>query len=197
MTRQAFVDWLASLSEDAREAAVEAHLGIDGAADTSLPGDHMLGYHPSGVDPVLRALAEVPVRADDVFIDVGCGRGKVVLLAALVTGAKARGVELQPALVLRARAAAARLGVDARFDCADARDADLEDGTVFYFYTPFTGPVLAVVLERLRRVAERRAIVVCALGFDVTASWLVRRDVDHFWLTIYDSAIDAVAARPR
>jgi SAM-dependent methyltransferase len=197
VTPQALLDWISTLPEDGREAAVEARLGIADGADGALPGEHMLGYHASGVDPVLRALAEVPVRADDVFVDLGCGLGKVVMLAALVTGAKARGIEVQPALVERARAAAARLGIDARFDCADARDADLDDGTVFYLYTPFTGPVLAAVLDRLRGVAERRAIVVCALGHDLAATWLVRRELDHFWLTIYDSVVDGVPARHR
>jgi SAM-dependent methyltransferase len=197
MSRAEMIAWIESLPEDAREAAVEAQLGIDGDAGRSLPGEHMLPYHASGVDPVLRALAEVPVRADDVFIDIGCGRGKVVLLAAIVTGARARGVDVQPELIERARAAAARLGIDARFECADAREADLADGTVFYFYTPFTGPVFAAVLARLRRIAERRAIVVCALGFDITAPWLVRRELDHFWLTIYDSVIAGVAKGPR
>ena len=150
----------------------------------------MIGYHAAGVAPIVRALLEVPVTAGDVLVDLGSGLGKVVLLARMLTGATARGVEVRPALVDGARAAAARLGVDARFTCADAREADLDDGTVFFLYAPFTGPVLASVLSRLEAVARARPIDVCALGLDLErlASWLVPRTIDAFWLTIYDSA---------
>jgi hypothetical protein len=64
------------------------------------------------------------------------------------------------------------------FSCGDVRDADLEHGAaiaspgasanfVFFLYAPFTGPVLDEVSKRLRAVAERRAITVCALGVEV------------------------------
>jgi SAM-dependent methyltransferase len=142
-------------------------------------------------------LVEAPVRPEDVLFDLGAGLGKVLLVARLLTGATVCGVELQPALVERARAAAARLGVDAEFVCGDARTANLESGTVFYLYAPFTGSVLAEVLARLRLVAARRAIVICALGIDLqrAAPWLVPRASDSFWLTVYDSVISGVSPR--
>jgi SAM-dependent methyltransferase len=188
--------WLASLPPGARDAALEDRLGFSAAdASAAAPGEHMIGYHASGVASVVRALREVPVSPDDVFVDLGSGLGKVVILAAMLTGATARGIELQAALVERARSCATRLGIGARFAAEDARDARLDDGTVFFLYVPFTGPVLAAVLERLGAVAARRAIVVCALGVDLHAPWLVRRDLDAFWLAIYDS--DVPGAEPR
>jgi SAM-dependent methyltransferase len=164
--------WLASLPPHARDAAAEDYLGIGGvpAPSSSSPGDHLVGYHASGVASVVRALVEVPVDAGDVVIDLGAGLGKVVFLAHLLTTATARGIEIQPALVKRARAAAAALGVHVGFTLGDARHADLDDGTVFFLYAPFTGPVLADVVRRLHAVAERRAIVVCALGIDLDRS---------------------------
>ena len=140
----------------------------------------------------------MPVATDDVFVDLGAGLGKVVMLARLLTGATARGIEIQPVLVDRARAAASALGIDASFTEADVRDADLDDGTVFFLYAPFTGPVLADVLERMHAVAKRRSIVVCALGVDLErdARWLAPRPSDAFWLTIYDSMVPGVPARP-
>jgi SAM-dependent methyltransferase len=145
----------------------------------------------------VRALIEAPVRVDDVVIDLGAGLGKVVLLAHLLTGATTRGIELQPALVERAREAARRLGASARFTHADVRDADLDDGTVFFLYLPFTGPALTRVLQRLHAIAKRRAIVVCSLGLDLDreASWLVRRPIDSFWLALYDSSVPRARRR--
>jgi SAM-dependent methyltransferase len=144
-------------------------------------------------------LIEVPVVADDVVVDLGAGLGKVVLLARLLTGATAHGIELQPALVHRARQAAARHALDVRFSKGDARNAPLDDGTVFFMYLPFTGPVLSEVVGRLRTVATRRAIVVCSLGVDIDreAPWLCRRPLDSFWLAIYDSVTRDVPPRPR
>ncbi len=192
------LDWLASLPPGERDAAVEDHLGIAAESPSSTPpGEHLIGYHASGVAPVVRMLMEVPVVADDVVVDLGAGLGKVVMLARLLTGATARGIELQPALVARAREAAARRGLDVGFTSGDVRDADLDDGTVFFLYVPFTGPVLAEVLRRLQAVASRRPIVVCSLGLELDreARWLVRRPVDAFWLTVYDSVTPGACPR--
>jgi SAM-dependent methyltransferase len=188
---------LAALPPAERDAEVERYLGIAEGADSTAPGAGLIGYHASGVAPIIHALVEVPVGRDDVVVDLGAGLGKVVLLASLLTGARSRGIELQPALVQRARSAAARLGVPVEIAQGDVRDAPLEDGTVFFLYAPFHGPVLRDVFGRLRAVASRRAIVVCALGVDLgrEAPWLVPRPIDSFWLSIYDSRVEGASPR--
>jgi SAM-dependent methyltransferase len=191
--------WLASLPPLRRDAAIEEHLGIARHPSDRPPSEHLIGYHASGVAPIVRTLLEVPVVADDVFVDLGAGLGKVVLIARLLTGASARGIELQPALVHRAREAAVRRAVDVTFIEGDAREVDLDVGTVFFLYLPFTGPVLSEVMRRLRGVASRHAIVVCSLGLDLDgeAPWLSRRPIDSFWLAIYDSVTPDVPPRPK
>ncbi|HEY4158910.1 MAG TPA: class I SAM-dependent methyltransferase [Polyangiaceae bacterium] len=197
MQAREFLARLARLPPSERDAVCEELLGIREQPSVAPPGEHLIGYHASGVAAIVRLLLEVPVVEDDVVIDLGSGLGKVVLLAKLLTGATARGVELQEALAARARLAAVSCGLDVRFVCADARHAPLDDGTVFFLYLPFTGLVLLEVLARLRAVATRHAIVVCTLGLDLAreAPWLVRRDVESFWLDIYDSAEPKVARR--
>ena len=192
------LDWLASLPPNERDTAVEEYLQISGPLPSSAPpGEHLIGYHASGVAAIVRALVGVPVTSDDVVIDLGAGLGKVVMLAHLLTGATARGIEIQPALVDRANAAASRLGIDVRVTEADARSANLADGTVFFLYAPFERPVLSHVLRRLRAVAAQKPIVVCGLGIELDrdASWLSPRRTDTFWLTIYDSVVPGVPPR--
>jgi SAM-dependent methyltransferase len=191
--------WLACLPPDERDAAAEERLGISLAANSTPPGEHLIGHHASGVAPIVRTLIEVPVLADDVVLDLGSGLGKFVLLARLLTGATVRGVELQPSLVERARCASEALGIEVELIQGDARDAPIDDGNVFFLYAPFTGPVLEAVALRLRAVAQTRAIVVAALGVDLArvAPWLVPRQTDSFWLSIYDSAEPGVPPRPR
>ena len=108
-----------------------------------------------------------------------------------------RGIEIQPALVERARRVSTELRLDVSYIQADARHADLADGTVFFLYVPFTGSVLRDVLRNLRRVATDHAIVVCSLGVDLDreAPWLSRRPSDSFWLTLYDSVLPSVPER--
>jgi SAM-dependent methyltransferase len=183
--------WLASIPLPDRDAAVEEHLGIRDAAPWPAPGEYLVAYQPSGVAAIVRMLIEVPVSADDVVLDLGSGMGKVAILASLLTGATARGVELRPELVERAREAAARARADrVTFEQGDARQTRIDDGTVFFLYAPFRGPVMVDVLGRLRALAARRPIVVATLGVDVerAAPWLVRRPLDAFWLAIYDGA---------
>lgn len=195
--------WLASVPLAHRDAAVEERLGIRDASSWPAPGEHLVAYQPSGVAAIVRMLIEVPVSADDVVIDLGAGMGKVAILASLLTGATARGVELQPELVEKAREAAGRVGaLRAKFEQGDARGACIDDGTVFFLYAPFRGPVMDEVLRRLHAQAMRRPIVVVTLGVDVErmAPWLVRRPLDAFWLAIYDGAGPvgrAPLARPR
>ncbi len=201
MTPAALLGWLADLPVDGRDPAFERLVGIDGGSPSRTPpGEGLVGYHASSVSAVVRALYEIPLGEDDVFVDLGAGLGKVVFLVAMLTPARVRGVELQTALVLRARRAAEALGLGARvtFDEADARDAPLGDGTVFFLYAPFTGDALARVLVRLRAVAVDHAVVVVALGVDLAraSSWLVARPLDSFWLAIYDSTPAASCPPP-
>jgi SAM-dependent methyltransferase len=188
MTGAELLAWLAGMAPALRDAAVETYLGISQPVSEAAPADHLLGYQASGVAAIVQTLVGVPVTEDDVVVDLGAGLGKVLLLARLLTGAAAHGVEIQGDLVQRARGAAGTLRLDVDFVEADAREADLHEGTVFYLYLPCTGPALAGVLERLRGVAERKPIVVCALGVDLDrqAPWLKPRPSDTFWLTIYD-----------
>jgi hypothetical protein len=185
------VEWIARIPPGERDEAVEALLGVprDVPGIEAVDGD-FVPYTPSGVAPVVRAMFDAPVTASDVLVDLGAGLGKVVLLAHLLSGARCRGVELQPELAERSASSARALGLsDVSFVAADARAAEIADGTVFFLYLPFRGAVLATVLERLRRVAERHPIVVCALGFELRGhEWLSLRPSDAFWLSVYDAS---------
>jgi hypothetical protein len=189
--------WLSRRAPAERDAALEALLGIGEAGWQDPIGQDRMGYMPCAVSPVVRAVLDVPVTADDVFVDLGAGLGKAVMTVHLLTGARARGVELQPALVRRASDAARDLGLNGvSFEASDALDADLDDATVLFLYIPFTGDVLAGVMKRIEIVARRRPLVLCTLGFDLRGyGWIEPRPSDEFWLSIYDTRGEGVARR--
>jgi hypothetical protein len=88
-----------------------------------------------------------------------------VVLARLVGGVPARGVEYQRSYNDVARQGAANLGVtDVDFVTADVRDADLSGGTIFYLFTPFRGQLMRQALGRLRALAARHPIAICTFG---------------------------------
>jgi hypothetical protein len=156
----------------------------------------MVAYQPTPARAILALVERAAIRPSDVFYDLGSGLGQVVILVALSSGARSRGVEFEPAHCEYARRSAHRLnvaGVD--FIEADVRDAPLDDGTVFFLFTPFRGAMLQKVMERLRAEAATRPIRVCSYGpctaEIASASWLRRRtrgELDEHDVHVFVSA---------
>lgn len=184
---------LADLIRDApprdRDTFVDEMLGFD-----HIPGDSELPrggtpYLPCGVEEILRMVREVPLRPTDTFVDLGSGVGRVAILAHLVSGARAGGIEIQRPLVgvARERVEALRLP-DVTFVLGNVVDVEL-DANVFFLYSPFGGDMLRAVLAKLEALARTRAIVVCTVDMELHAPWLVARRSTSLALTIYDSKI--------
>ena len=93
-------------------------------------------YLPSPPDVVDRMLTLARVAPGDVVYDLGSGDGRIVIAAARKFGARAVGVDIDPALVDRATAAARAAGVADRvtFRVQDALTVDLSDATVVTLY---------------------------------------------------------------
>lgn len=189
MRGAALAEALAAVPFRDRDVFVDAILGIDGPPpDVDLPHG-AVPYLPSGVDEILAMVRDVPLREDDELVDLGSGLGRVVILGHLLSGASARGIELQEHLVRSARACAEALDLAAvSFVHADAAASTL-DGTVFFLYAPFNGAMLARAVARLEEVARRRSIVVCAVDLELReVPWLVPRATSTRSMTLYDAS---------
>ncbi|HVE84004.1 MAG TPA: class I SAM-dependent methyltransferase [Myxococcales bacterium] len=153
-------------------------------------------YLPAGVEEILTMVREAPLRPDDQLVDLGSGLGRVVMLAHLLSGARALGVEIQKPLVQYAAACSGNLGLGGlSFVHADAAETEL-DGSVFFLYSPFNGETLARVMRRLEAVARRRPIVLCAVDLELPSErWLQRRGTSTPSLTLYDSRAPGDAGR--
>ncbi len=114
---------------------------------------------------LLDLVDHTPLTSADVFYDLGSGLGQVVLLVHLLTGVRAKGVEVEPAFCTFAQQQAQSLGLtEVAFINSDARAADYSDGTLFFMFTPFRGQLLQTVLNRLRQEAQQRPIRLCTFG---------------------------------
>ena len=141
----------------------------------------MVGYQPTPARVILTLLDRADIAPTDVLYDLGSGLGWVVILVALLSGARATGIELEPAYCEYAARCARQINAPrVKFIEANAREVPLAGGSVFFMYTPFRGALLQCVLERLRAEAKHRPIRVCTYGPCttelVTADWLRPRD---------------------
>lgn len=96
------------------------------------------GTHSYGETPIT-TFAELAKAAglakEDVFVDLGSGRGKLCFWASLWIGCEARGVEQAPGLVRQSRWLARVFGIPVCFDQGMMEAADLSQATVVYLYT--------------------------------------------------------------
>jgi tRNA G37 N-methylase Trm5 len=135
---------LAPGSSPGRRSALAALLSFALAPRAVLaqgaPGPALPNYGgpfvPTPLEVVERMLELAGVRPDDVLFDLGAGDGRVVIEAARQRGARGVGVELDPVLVERARAAAvvAEVSDRVRFVEGDVLHADVREATVVMVY---------------------------------------------------------------
>jgi SAM-dependent methyltransferase len=181
---------LTRLPPAARDAWVDRVLGLgpppaDGA---ELPTG-CVPYLPCPVDALVRLVERAPVRASDLFVDVGSGVGRAAAVVHLLSGAQVVGVEVQPALVAASRALTARLGLRrisfVQGDAGEPTDA-WADASVFLLYCPFSGARLVKLLANLEPVARTRPIRVCCVDLPLPpCSWLEQTPPASLDLTFY------------
>lgn len=153
------------LGDEPLDRFVEALLGTEGRYDGGAsPGEEMIHYDPSPASASLVLARRGWFDEGETFIDLGSGTGRVVTLGMLLGRGRVVGVEIDEALVEVHRASARRLSLVPDVRVGDARTAELEDGSRFFFFAPFLGSVLEVVLERLRAIARTRTIHVGSWG---------------------------------
>jgi SAM-dependent methyltransferase len=123
--------------------------------ELGLAKESRVDYEPSPLRALGRVLPRREVGPDDVFIDFGCGKGRVVMQAAMYPFRKVIGVELSGALCDIARQNVDR--ARSQFICRDIElvNQDVldysipDDVTIVYFYNPFEGAIFAAVVEKL------------------------------------------------
>lgn len=118
------------------------------------------GLHYQGTSPRLfrEVLDELPVaRKELTFIDIGCGKGRTLLLAAQFGFRHVVGVELSEELAQTARENLRAVGIDGEVHTVDAAHMEFPDGPlVVYLYNPFGEATVKVVLDNLRRSLSER-----------------------------------------
>lgn len=135
-------------------------------------------YEATAEDEFAEALAMIPDPLEDfTFVDLGCGKGRLLILAAHKGFHEVIGVEFAKELVETARRNLSRLGLPGTLLHQDAAEfAFPARNLVVYMYNPFTKEVMSKVLHNLRVSLNGVAYIIykvptCANLFD-QSGWL-------------------------
>ena len=169
---------LARVPPDDREPWIDELFGL-GELPTDGPAlpPGCVPYLPCSLESLQKCLELAAVQANDVFVDIGAGIGRVTMLAHLLTGAEAIGIEIQPALAQMARVLVARMktpGVSVIEGDAAGLLPSLPRGSVFFLYCPFSGDRLERVIDDIATIAATRTVRICTVDLPPLARpWLV------------------------
>jgi SAM-dependent methyltransferase len=114
-------------------------------------------YVPTPWDIARRALDSIDISTHDVFVDYGCGRGRVLVVALRHPFRRVIGIELLPTLAADARRNTAGERERCQVIEGDAAELPLpDDATVIYMFNSFGDESLAQVATRIRESLLRR-----------------------------------------
>jgi SAM-dependent methyltransferase len=145
----------------------EDRLGVEtsgriSSEDLGYTDERNTHYQPSRWRTLKRMLPKRTIGPDDVFLDLGSGMGRVVILAARYPFKRVLGVELSPELhevaVRNLDAVRDRLVCrDVRLEQANALEYEIpDDVTVLFLYNPFHGEIFDAAIASLLRSADRK-----------------------------------------
>jgi SAM-dependent methyltransferase len=183
-----------------------SELGVGHRHDLFIAG--YAGVPPSGFRAAISRWQSVGLRyriEEYTFLDLGCGKGRAVLLASELGFREAVGVELNLGLVDIARAnaaiwtAAGRARSPIRIECRDATEVEWPLGPcLVYLYNPFAEKVMLAVVEAMgERFGDKRDELEIVYQKPEQAA-VLERDFEMVWggvceLTEEDRVSDPVA----
>ncbi|MGA7262551.1 MAG: class I SAM-dependent methyltransferase [Stellaceae bacterium] len=141
--------------------------------------DKAVPYDPAPWRTLRRSLKLGSLRANGfTFVDVGCGKGKVLLSALALSFKRIVGVEFSPVLcrIAKNNLANARFVRQRCFavqvSCSDAVDYPIpNEPTIFFFHNPFTYEVMEIVLGNIIGAQLRtpcpRYLIFCAASSSI------------------------------
>jgi len=130
------------------------HRALDATSENLVRSSH---YQPTKARPLLKLLRKLNLPRDAVFLDIGSGKGRALLIAALFGFKKVIGIEFSNQLCQLARknvetfANIAKSHSPIEIVEADAANYDFRpEHNIFYFFNPFDAVILGKVLDTIR-----------------------------------------------
>lgn len=141
-----------------RELGISTCYGYDHKQDPSLYSDENT-YAPTCYHHLNVMFDFLKLAPEDVLVDIGCGKGRVVLFAATRSLKKVIGIELREVMMSAAKMNLDRLKIkqtEVEIIHDDAATLDYQEGTVFFMYDPFGYKTFRQVISRLKESVTNR-----------------------------------------
>lgn len=161
-----FRDGIGMLINFARDRRADRSFGVTTnrsylLRDHGVEDENYVDYGPITYAALRAAIRALPreLSSEDVFVDFGAGKGRVLLEAATHPIARVIGVEFMPELAEQAEQNLETARESGRFRCdaneivcQDATQFEIPpDATILHFFNPFRGPILDRVVENLAK----------------------------------------------
>lgn len=127
-------------------------------------------YDAADYRAIWHCMRHLRIGPEDVFVDIGCGLGRVLCVFARRRLKKCIGIEYSRTLAAVAQRNAERLRgrrTPIEIWLGDAAEADYSEATIFWLFNPFGPDTLRLLMERIEEslaVAPRRIQVVYLYG---------------------------------
>ncbi len=114
-------------------------------------------YEPTEYCILERLAQSGYITSEDHFLDYGCGLGRSLFFMASRVGCRAAGIDYDYELCEAAIKNLERSKLPEQYKegirivCADARTYQVRDENRFYFFNPFAGEILQIVIGRIRQ----------------------------------------------
>jgi SAM-dependent methyltransferase len=143
----------------------DARYGLHTAEVIEVPGldigdqdkKHAVRYKPTRVRYFQELLSKCPLPRDAVFVDVGCGKGRVLLLAAKHGFRRCVGIELSPTLAETAKENAKKFSAHypnsspIEIHCSNILAYSFHpEENIYHLYWPFDRHITIQFLDKLR-----------------------------------------------
>ena len=178
-------DWQKSRSR--LSALILASVLAMGAATLVIAAQYEEGgdvpYVPTPPEVVEAMLKLADIKNTDFVVDLGCGDGRIVVMAAEKFGARGRGVDLNPVRIKEAEANATKAAVTDRvkFVQGNLFEADVKDATLVTLYLlPDVNLKLRPKLLSDLKVGTR----IVSHSFDM-GDWPPEKKIEMGWRRVY------------
>jgi SAM-dependent methyltransferase len=156
-----------ALSRGVSSAVIDRILNVDTTqtvdlAQLGLDAPDRVNYEPAGWRELRRILRPAEVSGEDVFLDLGSGKGRMILLAARYPFRKVIGVEIAEPLIAVARRNVASCRLRRRCGEIELVNTDIlhygipDDVSIVYMFNPFGGAVFDAAVAQLIASVDRR-----------------------------------------
>jgi len=147
------------MSSTIKQWYYDKKLGIDTSIDSDshiitqgIYGDSVK-YEPTAYDTIQKVIDYLRLNKDDVFVDFGCGKGRVIFSIATQKIKKVIGIELDEKLVTIAKANLRNLKLQntpIEILNIDATNFDPKEGTIFFMFHPFGEKTLKIAINNIK-----------------------------------------------